>query len=63
MARLTDGYERGRIGTRSFCDSLFRLGVALLHAAGRTSAIRRLNDSCCAAISRKSPGAGTSCRG
>lgn len=36
MARLIDGYERGRIGTQPFGDSLFRLGVitALFHDCG-----------------------------
>ena len=36
MARLIDGYERGRIGTQPFGDELFRLGVitALFHDCG-----------------------------
>jgi hypothetical protein len=36
MARLIDGYERSRIGTRPMGDSLFRLGVitALFHDVG-----------------------------
>jgi hypothetical protein len=43
MARLIDGYERTRIGTESFGDSLFRLGVitALFHDMGY---VRELND-------------------
>jgi len=43
MARLIDGYERTRVGTESFGDSLFRLGVitALFHDMGY---VRELND-------------------
>lgn len=43
MARLIDGYERSRIGTRPFGDSLFRLGVitALFHDMGY---VRKLKD-------------------
>jgi len=43
MARLIDGYERSRIGVRSFGDSLFRLGVitALFHDMGY---VRELED-------------------
>jgi len=43
MARLIDGYERARIGTEPFGDSLFRLGVitALFHDMGY---VRRLDD-------------------
>jgi hypothetical protein len=43
MARLIDGYERGRIGTQPFGDSLFRLGVitALFHDVGY---VRELTD-------------------
>jgi hypothetical protein len=43
MARLIDGYERSRIGVRSFGDSLFRLGVitALFHDMGY---VRELDD-------------------
>jgi hypothetical protein len=43
MARLIDGYERARIGTEPFGDSLFRLGVitALFHDVGY---VRRLKD-------------------
>ena len=43
MARLIDGYERARIGTQPFGDSLFRLGVitALFHDVGY---VRKLKD-------------------
>ncbi|MBI5909391.1 MAG: hypothetical protein HY848_05510 [Betaproteobacteria bacterium] len=43
MARLIDGYERARIGTQPFGDSLFRLGVitALFHDMGY---VRRIQD-------------------
>jgi len=43
MARLIDGYERSRIGTEAFGDSLFRLGVitALFHDVGY---VRQLTD-------------------
>jgi len=43
MARLIDGYERSRIGTQAFGDSLFRLGVitALFHDMGY---VRELKD-------------------
>src|SRR5512141_1416446 len=43
MARLIDGYERSRIGSQSFGDSLFRLGVitALFHDMGY---VRTLDD-------------------
>ena len=43
MARLIDGYERARIGTQPFGDSLFRLGVitALFHDIGY---VRKLKD-------------------
>jgi hypothetical protein len=43
MARLIDGYERGRIGTQPFGESLFRLGVitALFHDVGY---VRKLKD-------------------
>jgi hypothetical protein len=43
MARLIDGYERGRIGTQPFGDALFRLGVitALVHDCGY---VRHFND-------------------
>ena len=43
MARLIDGYERTRIGTQPFGDSLFRLGVitALFHDVGY---VRKLQD-------------------
>ena len=43
MARLIDGYERGRIGTEPFGASLFRLGVitALFHDVGY---VRELKD-------------------
>ena len=43
MARLINGYERGRIGTQPFGDALFRLGVitALFHDVGY---VRRLKD-------------------
>jgi hypothetical protein len=43
MARLIDGYERSRIGTVAFGDSLFRLGVitALFHDMGY---VRELSD-------------------
>jgi len=43
MARLIDGYERSRIGTQPFGDSLFRLGVitALFHDMGY---VRELKD-------------------
>ena len=43
MARLIDGYERARIGTEPFGDSLFRLGVitALFHDMGY---VRELDD-------------------
>jgi len=43
MARLIDGYERARIGTQPFGDSLFRLGVitALFHDIGY---LRRVKD-------------------
>ena len=36
MARLVDGYQRGRVGTESIDDALFRLGVitALFHDVG-----------------------------
>lgn len=41
MARLIDGYERSRIGTQPFGDSLFRLGVitALFHDMGYVRAL------------------------
>jgi hypothetical protein len=41
MARLIDGYERSRIGTQSFGDALFRLGVitALFHDMGYVRAL------------------------
>ncbi len=44
MARLIDGYERGRIGAESFDASMFRLGVitALFHDCGY---IRALDDT------------------
>ena len=44
MARLIDGYERSRIGTQPFGDSLFRLGVitALFHDMGY---VRELTDN------------------
>jgi hypothetical protein len=43
MARLIDGYERTRVGTQPFGDSLFRLGVitALFHDMGY---VRELSD-------------------
>ncbi len=43
MARLINGYERGRIGTPPFGDALFRLGVitALFHDCGY---VRELTD-------------------
>lgn len=43
MARLIDGYERARIGTQPFGDTLFRLGVitALFHDVGY---VRKLKD-------------------
>jgi hypothetical protein len=43
MARLIDGYERGRIGTQPFGDTLFRQGVitALFHDVGY---VRELTD-------------------
>ncbi|TAK67547.1 MAG: hypothetical protein EPO19_11025 [Betaproteobacteria bacterium] len=43
MARLIDGYERSRVGTEPFGDSLFRLGVitALFHDMGY---VRELKD-------------------
>src|SRR3990172_1421486 len=43
MARLINGYERGRIGTQPLGDSLFRLGVitALFHDCGY---VRELTD-------------------
>src|SRR5471032_3048752 len=43
MARLINGYERGRIGTQPLDDSLFRLGVitALFHDCGY---VRELSD-------------------
>ncbi|MGP1678951.1 MAG: HD domain-containing protein [Burkholderiales bacterium] len=43
MARLIDGYERSRVGTQPFGDSLFRLGVitALFHDMGY---VRELKD-------------------
>jgi hypothetical protein len=43
MARLIDGYERARVGTKPFGDSLFRLGVitALFHDVGY---VRKLKD-------------------
>jgi hypothetical protein len=44
MARLIDGYERGRIGTQPLDESLFRLGVitALFHDCGY---VRELSDA------------------
>lgn len=41
MARLIDGYERSRIGSQHFGDSLFRLGVitALFHDMGYVRAL------------------------
>lgn len=41
MARLIDGYERSRIGTQPFGDTLFRLGVitALFHDMGYVRAL------------------------
>src|SRR5207247_8593098 len=41
MARLIDGYERGRIGAESFDASMFRLGVitALFHDSGYIRAL------------------------
>lgn len=41
MARLIDGYERSRVGTQPFGDSLFRLGVitALFHDMGYVRAL------------------------
>ena len=43
MARLIDGYERSRVGTEPFGDSMFRLGVitALFHDMGY---VRELKD-------------------
>src|SRR5215203_1988967 len=43
MARLINGYERGRIGVQPIDDSLFRLGVitALFHDCGY---VRQLSD-------------------
>jgi hypothetical protein len=43
MARLINGYERGRVGTPSMDDTLFRLGVitALFHDCGY---VRKLSD-------------------
>lgn len=43
MARLIDGYERGRVGSEPFGDALFRLGVitALFHDVGY---VRKLDD-------------------
>src|SRR4051794_14090711 len=44
MARLIDGYERGRIGVQPIDESLFHLGVitALFHDCGY---VRKLNDA------------------
>ena len=41
MARLIDGYERSRVGSQSFGDALFRLGVitALFHDMGYVRAL------------------------